>query len=248
LTVQFFAMFGFLFLALPYLQLVQGFSPLQAALALVPMAMIVMPLSRKAPAIAAQAGVRVTGAIGLSLMATGFVILATLEPRSSYWQFLVGLIPFGAGVALAGAPATTAIVASLPREKQGVASAVNDVSRELGGALGIAVLGSLQNTQYRSDMTTSTSSLPAPLAGKAESSLAAAQQIGERMGVGSHNFVLHAQTAFMNGFGKALLAGAATLLIGATFVALRAPGRATSSSTSVEIPTTPLATADPAMH
>jgi MFS family permease len=71
LTIQFFAMFGFLFLALPYLQLVQGFSPLEAACALLPMAVVVMPLSRKAPAIAARAGVRVTGAIGLSLMATG---------------------------------------------------------------------------------------------------------------------------------------------------------------------------------
>jgi EmrB/QacA subfamily drug resistance transporter len=149
LTVQFFAMFGFLFLALPYLQLVQGFSPLQAAGALLPMAVVVMPLSRVAPALTARTGVRVTGAAGLTLMAIGFVILATLAPGSSYWQFLVGLLPFGAGVALAGAPATTAIVASLPREKQGVASAVNDVSRELGGALGIAVLGSLQNTQYR---------------------------------------------------------------------------------------------------
>jgi|1186.fasta_scaffold06496_1 EmrB/QacA subfamily drug resistance transporter len=249
LTVQFFAMFGFLFLALPYLQLVQGFSPLQAALGLVPMAMIVIPLSRKAPAIAAHAGVRVTGTIGLSLMATGFLLMATLEPGSPYWQFLAGLLPFGAGVALAGAPATTAIVASLPPEKQGVASAVNDVSRELGGALGIAVLGSLLNTQYRSDLTSSTSSLPAPLAGKAESSLAAAQQIGERMGVGSHHFILQAQTAFMNGFGKALLAAAATLLVGAAFVALRAPGRATPTPARAETSAAPLTAAgELAMH
>jgi hypothetical protein len=229
LTVQFFAMFGFLFLALPYLQLVQGFSPLQAAGALLPMAVVVMPLSRVAPALAARTGVRVTGAIGLTLMASGFVILATLQPGSSYWQFLAGLLPFGAGVALAGAPATTAIVASMPREKQGVASAVNDVSRELGGALGIAVLGSLQNTQYRSDLTDSTASLPAPVAGGAESSLAAAQQIGERMGAGGHEFLLHAQTAFMNGFGRALVAGAAALMAGAVFVAFRAPGRAEST-------------------
>ena len=70
ITVQFFAAFGFLFLALPYLQLVMGYSPLQAAGALVPMALVVIPLSRKAPAIAARLGVRVAGAMGLSLMAT----------------------------------------------------------------------------------------------------------------------------------------------------------------------------------
>ena len=78
-TVQFFAMFGFLFLALPYLQLVMGFSPLQAAAALLPMALVVIPLSRVAPAIAGRVGVRVTGATGLSLMATGFLVLSQLE-------------------------------------------------------------------------------------------------------------------------------------------------------------------------
>ena len=156
ISVQFFAAFGFLFLALPYLQLVMGYSPLQAAGALVPMALVVIPLSRKAPAIAARVGVRVAGATGLSLMALGFIVLSTLEVGSSYAHFLAGLLPFGAGMALAGAPATTAIVASLPRSKQGVASAVNDVSRELGGALGIAVLGSLMNGVYRAEMADST--------------------------------------------------------------------------------------------
>ena len=121
IAVQFFAAFGFLFLALPYLQLVMGYSPLQAAGALVPMALIVIPLSRIAPAIAARFGVRVAGATGLSLMALGFIVLSTLEVGSSYAHFLAGLLPFGAGMALAGAPATTAIVGVAAAEKQGVA-------------------------------------------------------------------------------------------------------------------------------
>ena len=189
MSVQFFAAFGFLFLALPYLQLVMGYSPLQAAGALVPMALVVIPLSRKAPAIAARFGVRVAGATGLSLMALGFIVLSTLEVGSSYAHFLAGLLPFGAGMALAGAPATTAIVASLPRSKQGVASAVNDVSRELGGALGIAVLGSLMNGVYRAEMADSTGSLPAGAGEKAQGSLAAAQQIGEQLGPQGHQLV-----------------------------------------------------------
>jgi len=150
ITVQFFAFFGFLFLVLPYLQLVLGYSPLQAAVALLPMAAVVIPLSRFAPKIAGRVGVRVTGPLGLGLMATGFIVLSTLGTDASYWHLLAGLLPLGAGMALSGSPATTAIVASLPREKQGVASAINDVSRELGGALGIAVLGSILNTAYRS--------------------------------------------------------------------------------------------------
>jgi hypothetical protein len=167
-------------------------------------------------------------------MATGFAILATLDVGSGYWQFLAGLLPFGAGMALAGAPATTAIVASLPREKQGVASAVNDVSRELGGALGIAVLGSLFNSGYRNAMASETTTLPPALADKATSSFTAAQQIGGRLGATGDRLVSHAETAFLHGFTQALVAGAVALLAGAVFVALRAPGRAESSANAGE--------------
>jgi EmrB/QacA subfamily drug resistance transporter len=236
MSIQFFAAFGFLFLALPYLQLVMGYSPLQAAGALVPMALVVIPLSRKAPAIAARIGVRIAGATGLSLMALGFIVLSTLEVGSSYAHFVAGLLPFGAGMALAGAPATTAIVASLPRSKQGVASAVNDVSRELGGALGIAVLGSLMNGVYRAEMADSTATLPAGLGEKAHGSLAAAQQIGAQLGPQGHQLVLHAQTAFLHGFTRGLVGGAALLLLGALFVAFRAPGRAESRSNATGKP------------
>jgi predicted MFS family arabinose efflux permease len=230
ITVQFFAVFGFLFLALPYLQLVQGFSPVRAAAALLPMALLVIPLSRVSPIIAARLGIRVAGAAGLASMAAGLAIFATLDVGSSYWHFLAGLVPFGAGIALAGAPATTAIVASLPAEKQGVASAVNDVSRELGGALGIAVLGSLFNAGYRSGMTDATASLPAGAADQARSSLAAAEQIGSRLGAGGDDLITHAQTAFMDGLSRGLGAGAAALALGALFVALRAPGREESTA------------------
>jgi EmrB/QacA subfamily drug resistance transporter len=228
IAVQFFAAFGFLFLALPYLQLVLGYSPLQAAGALLPMAFVVIPLARLAPRIAARLGVRVTGPIGLGLMATGFAIFSTLGTDSSYWHFLAGLLPFAAGMALSGAPATTAIVASLPRDKQGVASAMNDVSRELGGALGIAVLGSVLNSVYRSDVAQHAAALPAALQDKVKGSLGAADAIGRQLG--SPDLVTHANNAFVHGISLALLAGAATLLAGALFVALRAPGRAESEA------------------
>jgi EmrB/QacA subfamily drug resistance transporter len=228
ISVQFFAAFGFLFLALPYLQLVLGYSPLQAATALLPMAVVVIPLSRIAPKIAAHVGVRVTGPLGLGLMATGFLVLATLGTSSSYWHFVAGLLPFGAGMALAGAPATTAIVASLPREKQGIASAVNDVSRELGGALGIAVLGSILNTAYRTGVEQHTPTLPGALADKARSSLGAAQAIGQKLG--TPDLVAHANSAFAHGISVALITGAAVLICGAVFVAIRAPGRTESEA------------------
>jgi len=190
------------------------------------MAAVVIPLSRFAPKIAGRVGVRVTGPIGLGLMATGLLILSSLDGGSTYWHFLLGVVPFGAGAALAGAPATTAIVASLPREKQGVASAINDVSRELGGALGIAILGSVLNSAYRSSVSDQTSALPPALADNARGSLAAAQAIGNRLG--SDDLVAKANDAFVHGFSLALLAGAAVLIAGAVFVAIRAPGRVES--------------------
>jgi EmrB/QacA subfamily drug resistance transporter len=228
ITVQFFAAFGFLFLALPYLQLVMGYSPLHASAALLPMALLVIPLSRMAPMIAGRVGVRVAGPAGLALMATGFLIFSTVGTDSSYWHFLAALLPFGAGMALAGAPATTAIVASLPKEKQGVASAVNDVSRELGGALGIAVLGSLFNSGYKSRLAGDTANLPPAIAHAASSSLAAAQQVGGRLGAPGRLLIDRAEAAFVHGLSQALVGGAAVLLLGAVFVAIRAPGRAES--------------------
>ena len=225
ITVQFFAAFGFLFLLLPYLQLAKGFSPLESSAALLPMAMMVIPLSRKAPMVAARLGVRVTGAAGLSLMAGGFAVLSTLSTGSSYWHVLAGLIPFGAGMALSGAPATTAIVASLPREKQGIASAVNDVSRELGGALGIAVLGSIFNSGFQSDLANHTQGMSPAAADSATTSLAAAQQVAQHMGVRGQQLMVDAQAAFIHGLGLAFVAGCALLLAGAAFVAVRAPGR-----------------------
>src|SRR3954447_17240080 len=242
ISVQFFAAFGFLFLALPYLQLVLGYSPLRAAAALLPMAAVVIPLSRFAPRIAAQVGVRVTGPIGLGLMASGFIIFSTLGTSASYWHFLAVLLPFGAGMALSGSPATTAIVASLPREKQGVASAVNDVSRELGGALGIAVLGSVLNTAYRSGVEEHSTALPADLGAKARDSVGAAQAIGQR--VGAHDLVAHANSAFVHGVSLALLVGAAVLIAAAVFVAVRAPGRVESNANAGgAVPAAPLAPA-----
>jgi len=141
--VQFFAMFGVIFVLLQFLQLVLGYSPLEAGAALAPMAVVMISVAPRVPRLVARFGVRPVGPTGLALIAVGLVVISTMDAGSSYWHLVGGGLVLGLGMALAATPATTAIVESLPDEKQGVASAVNDASREVGGALGIAVLGSV---------------------------------------------------------------------------------------------------------
>jgi EmrB/QacA subfamily drug resistance transporter len=141
--VQFFAAFGVIFVLLQYLQLVLGYSPLEAGAALAPMALVMVAVAPRVPRLVARVGVRPVGPAGLALMAAGLTVISTMGVGSSYWHLLAGGLLLGLGMALAATPATTAIVDSLPEDKQGVASAVNDAAREVGGALGIAVLGSV---------------------------------------------------------------------------------------------------------
>jgi EmrB/QacA subfamily drug resistance transporter len=141
--VQFFAAFGLIFVLLQFLQLVLGYSPLEAGAALAPMAVVMIAVAPRVPRLVERVGVRPVGPTGLAFMAIGLVVLSTMDAGSSYWHLLAGGLVLGLGMALAAPPATTAIVESLPDEKQGVASAVNDAAREVGGALGIAVLGSV---------------------------------------------------------------------------------------------------------
>jgi MFS family permease len=144
-----------------------------------------------------------TSTLGLVVSAAAFGWLSTLDAGSSYWPLLGGLVPLGAGMALAMTPATTAITDALPREKQGVASAMNDLARELGGALGIAVLGSVLQSAYRANLDVT--GLPAPAAEQARSSLALATQLGPRVAAS-------AERAFVDGLHVALLVGAVALL------------------------------------
>ena len=127
------------------------------------MPFVLIPLARVAPRIADRVGINRTGGTGLALMAVGLRILSTVGISLDYPRFLAGLVLFAAGMGLSGTPATTAIISSLPASKQGAASAMNDVSREFGSALGIAILGSILNSSYRHSITAVTVGLPEQL-------------------------------------------------------------------------------------
>jgi EmrB/QacA subfamily drug resistance transporter len=226
IAVQFFAAFGMFFSVLQYLQFVAGKSPLMAAVALLPLPFVMIPMARNAPRIAERVGFRRITPLGLGLTAAGLVILAQVSAQLDYWVFAAGLVVFALGMALAGTPSTTAITASLPRSKQGVASAVNDTARELGSALGIAILGSALNQAYRDGMASAVTGLPEQAREMALSSIAFTQspQVGAA-GRAAQPIIDAANAAFVDGVRVALLTAAAVAIVAAVVVALIAPTR-----------------------
>lgn len=210
ITLQFFALFGFMFVLMQYLQLLRGDSALTAALSLLAMPLGMAPTSRLSPGLSARFGARGPWTLGLLGLAAGLAILSRLDATSSYLAVAAGLIPLGAGLGLAMPPATTAITDALPARLQNVGSAVNDLARELGGALGIAVLSSLLNGVYRAHLHLT--GVPAHVADAARSSLTAATAIGDPV-------LGPARAAFADGLHIALLGAAGVALVAALAVA-----------------------------
>jgi EmrB/QacA subfamily drug resistance transporter len=221
IAVQFFAFFGFIFLMLQYMQLVRGDSPLVAGVSLLPMGAAMMPCARVlAPRLAVRAGQLKTCVLGLLLLMAGLIVLSRLDESSSYYLLLAGLIPLGAGMGLAMTPATGAITDALPAAKQGVGSAMNDLARELGGALGIAVLGSLLQSGYRAHLDLVR--LPPARAEQARSSVGLATELGGSVAA-------QARHAFSSGMQSALLGAAILVVLGAIGVAVLLKGQASRS-------------------
>ncbi len=224
LFLQFFAMFGFFFVSLQFLQLVLGYSTFEAALALLPMSLVILPIAAVAGTMSEQYGHRLVGGLGLAVSAVGFGLFAMLGTGSGAVVFIAVTIVIGIGAALAMTPATNAIVASLPRAKQGVASAVNDTARELGAAFGVAVLGSAFNTGYRNSIDSHLTGLPGDVAKQAREAPAIAVQLASRI-PGGDALATAAREAFTTGMRYAVLVGMALLLLGAAFVWVRGASR-----------------------
>src|SRR5215213_2394211 len=180
ITFAFFAMFGFFFLFTQYLQFVRGYSPLNAGVATLPLAFTLVLVSPRSAALAERFGAGRVIAAGFSLLLCGFGVLASVGPDSPYLELALALVLLGGGMGITVAPATGGIMASVPLSRAGVGSAVNDTTRELGGALGIAVLGSIVSSAYRGSVDVS--GLPQPLQGAAGESMGAAAAVADRIG------------------------------------------------------------------
>ena len=232
IMIQFFGSFGLFFIILQYLQYVANLSPFRAAIALLPLPMFLVPTARNAPKIAARVGANRILPLGLVLSASGLAVMTTLGTHLVYWHLALGLALFGAGMGLAGTPATTAIVSSLPAAKQGVGSAMNDLSRELGSALGIAVLGSTLSATYRSHVAAATAGLPQQAATGAQSSIAFVKNASGKLtqfGPKGRHLLNSAQSSFVDAAHAAFVTAIVVLLAGAVFAAIRAPHKGDSA-------------------
>jgi DHA2 family multidrug resistance protein-like MFS transporter len=216
-TIAFFVMFGLFFGFTFYLQFVRDYSPLSAGLATLPLAIALVAVAPRSAAMAARFGSGPVMAAGFVLVAAGFGVLAIIEPSTPYLVLVLALVLLGMGMSLTAAPATGSIMSSVPHAKAGVGSAVNDTTREVGGALGIAVLGSISNAVYRSSIDLEGLTLPPPVAEAAEESVGAATVIGRSL-PGGGELVARAGEAFTHAFNVTSAAAGAMALLAAAVV------------------------------
>ena len=217
ITLVFFAMFGSYFVFTQYLQFVHGYDPLSAGVRMLPWALAYMLSATQSAKLVERFGQRRVVSAGLLIVGGGLAIVAaTSTLTSSYWVFAVGLAVQALGMGITTAPSTGAIMRSLPLHKAGVGSAVNDTTRELGGALGVAVLGSLLASHFRSSIHDTLSGLPE----KATHSLAEALQHAAAVGGARGGVIANtARDAFVHAFDSTLWVAMAVLILASGLVA-----------------------------
>ena len=226
ISVAFFTLLGFIFGVSQYLQLVQGYSSLAAGIRIVPIAIAVAVSSGAAPGIAEKIGARRAAAAGLGIMAVGLGLAAALTPTSGYGLAAGALACIGFGVGLTTTPSTNLIMGSVPTAQAGVGSALNDTTRELGGTLGVAILGSLLVSGYRQGVATLPPGTPPQVSEAVADSLASGLDAAQALPADlASQVAAQAQAAFTDGFTRSALAG--TVLAVVAVIVLLLPRRAT---------------------
>jgi EmrB/QacA subfamily drug resistance transporter len=225
ITVFFMAMFGFFFVIMQYIQLIMGYSPIKTAFALSPLMAPMLTLSALSGWYLPRMGLRLVVFIGLLLIASGFLWMRVLQIDSPYWDLVWPLLVMSTGIGFCTAPSTFAIMAAVPDEKQGVASAVNDTTREVGAALGIALAGSILAAKYTHVITSHLTTFPVALRGPASHSLAQALEISKSLGPQGRQLAELSQTAFLQAMDSSLLVLGVIIAVAAVLIAGWAPGR-----------------------
>jgi len=225
----FFGLMGTVFMLTMYLQTVMGYSPLGAGLRTAPVAIGLILGAQLSVVLSQRFGAKLAVAGGLVVVAVGMQILSQADVDSSYGVVATALVVMGLGLGLAMTPATEAVMGSLPKAKAGVGSAMNDVLRELGATLGVAVLGSILASKYAGGMDGSTDGLPTDAADASLDSVGGAHAVAAQLGDSAGALVASADQAFVSAMGTTTDIAAAVALAGALIALAFLPTRAKPS-------------------
>ena len=228
ITVTFFAMFSMFFILTQYLQYVQGYSSLEAGVRGLPFAATMITVSPRAPRIAAKLGAKRAVAGGMTVLTVGLLLMSLVQIDTPYWYVAMCLVLVAYGVGSAMPSLSSGIVQSVPMHKAGVGSAVNDTTREVGGAIGIAVVGSVVSSIYRSNASSTIAQFPEELQEVARVNIARAlgvvgrleQTAGAEAAAVLRNDL---RQAFVDGTHVALRVSAALVAVGAVIMFVRLP-------------------------
>lgn len=209
MILVFVAMYGVMFLITQYFQLVLGYSALSAALRLMPIAMIMLVVAPFTPKLSARFGAHRVVAVGMLFIGTALLLFVGLTTHTPYAYVVVCVIPLTTGIAMTMSPMTASIMGAVPPRRAGAGSAMNDASRELGAALGVAVLGSVAASRYSSRINHAVAGLSAARQASAKASITGALHVASQLhGAASDALTVDAHNAFVGGLHLAVIVGA----------------------------------------
>jgi EmrB/QacA subfamily drug resistance transporter len=239
IMLVFLALYGTIFLLTQYLQSVLGYSTLKAGAILIPQSAALMTFAFLSPRFVARAGNKVVVAIGLLLVTVSLLGFVTLDVGSSAMHVIVVTVIMGIGMGNVMSPATESIMGSLPREKAGVGSAMNDTTRQVGGAVGVAVLGSILSSHYGPNLVSRLrGKVPAPLVTAARDSVGRANDVASQPAGARFRaqILTAAHQSFISGLHLAAVVAAVIVTIAVAGVVIWLPARATDSSEDTQLP------------
>ncbi|MGW0532940.1 MFS transporter [Streptomyces sp. NPDC003032] len=225
IALVFFALMGVTFFSVFYTQSVRGYSPLQTGLLMLPLAAAQLIFAPRARLVVDRFGVRAVCTGGLLLVMATLASFTTLDADTPIWILEVIFFLMGTGMAHIMTPTSVVIMQALPREKAGSASALSNTFRQVGGALGIAVLGSVLSTAYRTGVEDKLTLLPESARHTAGESIEATLGVAAKLGPRGEPLVAAANDSFLHAMHVTALWGAGVAVIGSVVVFLFLPGR-----------------------
>jgi EmrB/QacA subfamily drug resistance transporter len=228
-----FALMGALFLLTQYLQFSLGLSPLQTGVRIAPVALVILVVAPSSSLIVRRLGTKVVVTAGMVTIGAGMLLLAGTSPAGSYADALPALLLLGGGTGLAFAPCTESVMGSLAPDRAGIGAATNGAALQVGGALGVGVLGSILTSRYQGHLTPLLAHEPVPasvlhvITGTLGGALGVARAVGGVLGA---ELATAARSGFVDGMDLAVTVGGIVAMVGAATALAMLPARARSRS------------------